>query len=65
MPMAIETECVKARLGSGAKIRALAAVALDTQGCARAVGIIVVTGEAIDGAMLVVREIELQPARAE
>ena len=64
MPMAIETESVKPRLGSSAQIRPLAAVALDTQGCARSVGIVVVACEAIDRAMFVVREIELQPARA-
>ena len=55
---------MKPRLGSGAKIRALAAVAFDAQGCSRSVGIVVVACEAIDRAVLVVREIERQPARA-
>src|SRR3984957_7201166 len=64
MPMAIETKSMKPRLGSSAKIGPLAAVALDTQGCARSVGIVVVACEAVDRAMLVVREIERQPARA-
>ena len=64
MPMAIEAKSMKPRLGSSAQIRPLAAVALDTQGCARSVGIVVVACEAIDRAMLIVREIEHQPARA-
>jgi hypothetical protein len=41
-----------------------AAMALDAQGRPRAVGIVVVAGEAIDRAVLVVREIERQPARS-
>jgi hypothetical protein len=63
MPMAIETKSVKPRLGSSAKIRPLASVALDAQGRARSVGIIVMAREAIDRAVLVVRKIECQPAR--
>ncbi len=64
MPMATEAECVKSRLGSFAKIGAPAAMALDAQGRSRAVGVVVVAGEAVDRAVLVVREIERQPARA-
>jgi hypothetical protein len=63
MPMAIETKSVKPRLGPRAKIRPLASVALDAEGCARAVGIVVVAREAIHRAVLVVRKIERQPAR--
>ena len=64
MPVALEAKSMKPRLGPFAKIRALASMAFDAQSRARAVGVVVVAGEAIDRAVLVVREIERQPARA-
>ena len=60
MPMALEAKSMKPRLGSLAKIRAMAAMTFDAQRGARSVGIVVVAGEAIDRAVLVVREIEGQ-----
>ena len=65
MPVAIEAKPVKARESSFAKIRPRAAVALDAQGGAGSIRIVVVAGEAIDRAVLFVREIERQPARAQ
>ena len=64
MPMAIEAKSVKPGLDSRAKISPPAAVALDAQRCACSIGIVVVAREAIDGAVLVMREIERQPGRA-
>jgi len=65
MPMAIEAKSMKSRLGSFAKIRPLAAVALDAERRSRPVRVVVVAGEAIDRTVLVVREIEGEPGCAQ
>jgi hypothetical protein len=56
--MTIEAKSVKPGQSSLTKIRPPAAMALDAQGGSRPIGIVVVAGEAIDGTVLVVREIE-------
>ncbi len=64
MPVAIEAKSMKPSLGALAKVRPRAAMAFDAESGARSVGIVVMAGEAVDRAMLVVREIERQPGRA-
>jgi len=59
MPMALEAKSVKLGLGSCRKVRALASMAFDAQSRPRAVGIVVMAGEAIDRTVFVVGEIEL------
>ena len=59
MPMALEAKSVKLGLDSCPKVRAPASMAFDAQSRSRAVGIVVMAGEAIDGTVFIVGEIEL------
>ncbi len=59
MAMALEAKSVKSSLGSRPKVRPLTAMAFNAQSRPRAVGIVVMAGEAIDRTVFVVRKIEL------
>jgi len=59
MAMALEAKSVKLSLGSRPKVRPLTAMAFHAQSRPRAVGVVVMAGEAIDRAVFGVGKIEL------
>ena len=64
MTMAVEAKPVKPGLDALSKVGARASVAGDAGFHASPVGVVVMTGQAIDRSMLVVREVEREGARA-